>query len=289
MEHIVVKPYTDPEYTKALEKLRESLQKVIDEALKVWIIFKLNKYSSLFVSFDRKSPKGNEMLEEDNNNNDDEEESTDNGKEMETCFCLVKFKSGDIKTIQFGCGHMYHCSCIMNWLNRGHGNCPKCTRLIVDKVEFNYHGYPLLEAVNTAIFRPLINVLALFLDKIVVVMNTFSIYDKYAYYMLLSSFLCQTYIFLYFHNLVIVPLDNCSIIYYQQKDGNLSQFDDSIARHITTMFHATRWISIVYEILIMLICYIVKKTTVIFHLNYLICEQFALLIVSFTQFCIQYM
>jgi hypothetical protein len=216
---------------------------------------------------------------------EDEEEETEG---QERCLCWQNVEHDDIKTVRFGCGHIYHTSCIMSWFAQGNDRCPSCTQCIVDKTEFKYHGYPFIEAIKgliDAIFKPIENVSIAFIKIIEVPVNVFSKYDKCIFCLFVLWWSMQTALFWSFSDLRVVPMEGCRIVYYQQKDGNLTQFDDWTALTITTLFESSRMVSILY----LTIMDVIRKfySTIIFTYEFYAAiyhDLFVPIIDSFIQF-----
>jgi|WetSurMetagenome_2_1015567.scaffolds.fasta_scaffold03800_4 hypothetical protein len=210
---------------------------------------------------------------------------------QERCICWHNIKHDDIKTVRFGCGHIYHTSCIMNWLAQGNDRCPSCTSRIVDKTEFQYHGYPFIEAIKgliDAIFKPIENVAIAFIEIIEGPLNVASKYDKYVFCLFVLWWSMQTALFWSFSDLRVVSLGECKIVYYQQKDGNLTQFDDWTALTITTLFESSRLVSLFY----LVVMDIIRKFyyTIIFTYEFYAAiyhDLFVPIIDSFIQFLVR--
>jgi hypothetical protein len=46
--------------------------------------------------------------------------------------CREEIVEGCLKTVLYGCGHLYHSNCIMEWALRGNFTCPTCKAEVVD-------------------------------------------------------------------------------------------------------------------------------------------------------------
>jgi len=57
-------------------------------------------------------------------------------EEIETCSICYEDLTENTHTL--GCGHSYHCGCIINWFRNSHNNCPLCndTKLDINSLKW---------------------------------------------------------------------------------------------------------------------------------------------------------